>query len=74
MTTEITPKIGMRVEFTRTDHKSVPPGRCGVIDVVDGNGIDFWVATDCGGFYGWTSFASWKLLPSEKTQEDNDAH
>jgi len=31
----------------------------GTIDVVHDNGHDFWVATDEGGFCGWTNFDQW---------------
>lgn len=56
------PEIGMLVTFARRDHKFVPYGTGGVIDVVDV--IDpasrmFWVLTDSGGVYGWTSFEEW---------------
>jgi len=37
----------------------------GTIDVVDKNGHDFWVATDEGGFCGWTTFDQW--APISKT-------
>lgn len=53
------PRIGMRVRFVKMDHPDVRPGTLGTIDVVHENGSDFWVATECGGFYGWTSFRSW---------------
>lgn len=53
------PELGMRVRYLRGDHKSVPQGMTGTIDVVNKNGVDFWVATDSGGFYGWTSLKSW---------------
>lgn len=52
------PRLGQRVRFTRSDHPDVPPGRGGFIDHVMGD--KFFVATDCGGFFGWTSFASWE--------------
>jgi hypothetical protein len=53
-------KIGMLVEFTRNDHPHVPLGMTGVIDVVNDEANVFWVLVDNGGFYGWTSFDSWK--------------
>ena len=52
------PRLGMRVRFTRSDHSDVPPGRGGMIDLVAGE--QFFVITDCGGFFGWTSFESWE--------------
>lgn len=30
-----------------------------MIDLV-GPDEQFWVLTDCGGFFGWTSFGSWE--------------
>jgi len=56
------PAVGMRVRFLRDDHKFVERGREGTIDVVHTDGESFWVATDCGGFYGWTALDSWEPL------------
>lgn len=53
------PRIGQRVRFTRQDHPEVPPGCGGMIDLV-GSDNQFWIVTDCGGFFGWTSFHSWE--------------
>lgn len=53
------PRIGQRVRFTRHDHPKVPPGRGGMIDQL-GSDNQFFVLTDCGGFFGWTSFDSWE--------------
>jgi hypothetical protein len=52
-------RIGQRVRFLRHDHPNVPLGRGGMIDQL---GLDnqFVVLTDCGGFFGWTSFDSWE--------------
>lgn len=54
-----TPRLGQRVRFTRSDHPDVPPGRGGMIDLI-GSDNQFWVVTDCSGFFGWTSFQSWE--------------
>jgi hypothetical protein len=53
------PRIGQRVRFTRCDHPNVPPGRGGMIDQL-GSDSQFFVLTDCGGFFGWTSFDNWE--------------
>lgn len=53
------PRIGARVRFTRSDHPDVPPGHGGMIDQI-GSDNQFFVLTDCGGFFGWTSFDSWE--------------
>ena len=63
----------MLVEFTRGDNPNVPLGMTGVIDVVNDEANAFWVFVDNGGFFGWTSFESWKwsgnMLPrTEETQ------
>lgn len=67
----VVPKIGMLVEFTKSDHVNVPLGMTGVIDVVNAEENAFWVLVDNGGFFGWTSFDSWKwsgnMLP--RTEE-----
>jgi hypothetical protein len=68
----VVPKIGMLVEFTRSDNPNVPLGMTGVIDVISNDdATNFWVLVDNGGFFGWTSFASWKwsgnMLP--RTEE-----
>lgn len=52
------PAIGQRVRRV-APHRDIPAGQLGTIDVVNDNGKDFWVATDEGGFCGWTSFAQW---------------
>lgn len=57
MSTE--PRIGQRVRFTRRDHPHVPLGRGGMIDQLAPDN-QFFVLTDCGGFFGWTSFDSWE--------------
>jgi hypothetical protein len=62
MSPTIKPSLGLRVRFLRADHDRVPLGMTGTIDVVHEDGEDFWVATDCGGFFGWTSFRSWEPL------------
>jgi len=54
----VTPKLGQRVRRT-APHWRIPTGQLGMIDVVHENGRDFWVATDEGGFNGWTSFDQW---------------
>jgi hypothetical protein len=53
-------EVGMYVTFTRHDHKHVPHGRGGVIDIVDPKTGAFQVLTDCGGFFAWTTFESWE--------------
>jgi len=53
------PRIGQRVRYTRPDHPKVSLGCCGMIDLVGSDG-QFWVVTDDGGFFGWTSFQSWE--------------
>lgn len=55
----MTPRIGQRVRFARHDHACVPPGRGGMIDQLGSNN-QFFVLTDCGGWFGWTSFESWE--------------
>jgi len=60
----IQPTLGLRVRRT-APHKEIPLGMEGTIDVVDKNGHDFWVATDEGGFCGWTTFDQW--APISKT-------
>jgi len=40
-------------------HKQISIGMLGTIDVVHDNGREFWVATDEGGFCGWTTFDAW---------------
>jgi hypothetical protein len=55
------PRLGMRVEFTRDDHPIVPPGRRGFIELLElPPGNQFFVLLDCGGFFGWTDFRSWR--------------
>ena len=53
------PRLGQRVRFTRDDHPIVSPGRGGMIEQLGPDG-QFFVQTDCGGFFGWTSFTSWE--------------
>ena len=53
------PRIGQRVRFTRSDHPKVLPGSGGMIDQL-GTDNQFFVLTDDGGFFGWTSFNSWE--------------
>lgn len=53
------PTVGQRVRRL-TAHWGFPVGQLGTIDVVHENGCDFWVATDAGGFNGWTSYAQWE--------------
>lgn len=55
------PRIGQRVRRT-VPHWAFPVGQLGTIDVVNANGRDFWVATDEGGFCGWTSFDQWTVV------------
>ena len=50
--------VGQRVRRA-TSHRLIPIGMLGTIDVVHDNGHDFWVATDEGGFCGWTNFDQW---------------
>lgn len=52
------PSLGMRVR-RKTKHDRIAIGTGGRIDVVNDDGVSFWVATDCGGFNGWTSFDAW---------------
>lgn len=52
------PRVGQRVSRTAS-HRQIPIGMRGVIDVVHEDGQNFWVATDEGGFCGWTSYESW---------------
>jgi hypothetical protein len=52
------PRVGQRVRRT-VPHDKFPSGMLGTIDVVHDNDRDFWVATDEGGFNGWTSYAQW---------------
>ena len=61
MPTESRAVVGQRVHRT-VPHRAIPIGALGTIDAVHANGQDFWVATDEGGFNGWTSFASWQPL------------
>lgn len=53
------PRIGQRVRFTRADHPHVPLGHGGMIDQL-GNDDQFFVLTDGGGFFGWTTFDGWE--------------
>ena len=52
------PRLGQRVRRT-VPHSAFAVGMLGTIDVVHDNGHDFWVATDEGGFCGWTDFEQW---------------
>ncbi len=54
----VTPRIGQRVRRI-APHWGIPAGQLGTIDVVHENKHDFWVATDEGGFNGWTTFDAW---------------
>jgi len=69
------PRIGQRVRFTRDDHPFVSPGRSGMIDRL-GPDNQFVVLTDCGGFFGWTTFASWEPTgePDETRQVRSTLH
>lgn len=56
------PHIGQRVRCTLSGHPDVPPDRRGMVDQI--HPLDctlFVVLTDCGGWFGWTSFDSWEL-------------
>ena len=53
--------VGQRVRRT-APHKLIPIGMLGTIDVVHKDGHEFWVATDEGGFCGWTNFDQWTLV------------
>lgn len=66
-----TPHIGQRVRFTRTNHTIIPFGRGGMIDQVALDG-QFIVLTDCGGWFGWTTFDSWESTgaPDEVLQPE----
>jgi len=55
----MTPTISQRVRRS-APHAKIAVGMLGTIDVVHDNGRDFWVATDEGGFCGWTSFDQWQ--------------
>lgn len=61
----MSPTVGMRVRRL-TPHWDFPAGQLGTIDVVHENGRDFWVATDSGGFNGWTSFEAWGPVAEER--------
>lgn len=50
------PRLGQRVRFTGT-HRFVDTGRTGFIECISDD--QFFVMTDCGGWFGWTSFDSW---------------
>lgn len=53
------PHLGLRVRFTGTGtHREVPRGLGGFIEFIRDD--QFWVLTDSGGFFGWTSFDSWQ--------------
>lgn len=68
-----TPEVGMIVTFTRHDHKQVPHGRGGVIDLANPKTGTFWVLTDCGGFFGPTTFESWDWTGKRLARtEEND--
>ena len=54
----VKPQLGQRVRRT-AQHKRIPIGMLGTIDVVHKDGHDFWVCTDEGGFCGWTNFDAW---------------
>lgn len=58
------PAVGQRVRRT-APHKRIPEGMLGTIDIVHDNGCDFWVATDEGGFCGWTTFDQWMPASTE---------
>ena len=58
------PRVGLRVRRTAA-HKRIAIGMLGTIDVVHKDGDDFWVATDEGGFSGWTNFAQWDPVTKE---------
>lgn len=51
-------RIGQRVR-RMAPHEKIPIGSLGTIDGVHENDHDFWVATDEGGFCGWTSYDQW---------------
>jgi hypothetical protein len=57
-------RLGLRVRRT-APHREISIGMLGTIDVVHENGRDFWVATDEGGFNGWTDFASWQPVEQQ---------
>ena len=59
------PYVGQRVKRL-AEHWGFSAGQLGTIDVVHENGSDFWVATDAGGFNGWTSYAQWQPVAEEE--------
>lgn len=58
------PCLGRRVRRT-APHPTIAIGVTGTIDIVHANGRDFWVATDEGGFCGWTSYDQWMPLAED---------
>lgn len=55
------PRLGMRVRFMVHGHVCLAYGTGGMIELIARDGSnEFFVETDCGGFFGWTSFASWE--------------
>lgn len=58
------PRVGLRVRRTAA-HKRIAIGMLGTIDVVHKDGDDFWVATDEGGFCGWSTFEQWTPAAEE---------
>lgn len=67
------PPIGLEladeVEFIGT-HANVTTGTQGVVDLFSlENPARFWVLVDDGGFFGWTTLASWK--PTGKKRKAN---
>jgi hypothetical protein len=63
-----TPRLGQRVRFTGT-HQDVPRGLGGFIELIRTD--QFFVLTDSGGFFGWTSFDSWE--PTGEPDEELSA-
>lgn len=53
----MTPRLGQRVRFTG-EHRFVERGVTGTIDQISGE--QFVVLCDSGGWFPWTSFASWE--------------
>ena len=60
------PRVGLRLRRT-VQRKQFSIGMLSTIDVVHKDRRDFWVATDEGGFCGWTNFEQWAPIPETTT-------
>lgn len=61
-----TVELADEVSYTGTN-PAVSIGTLGIVDVISTEDPNlFWVQTDCGGFMGWCSLATWKLTGKKR--------